>query len=406
MRSVLRPESGEALAAAIGLLARPPPQSPSAAAGGLRRLSDATVLGEPAGTGEEGEASDPRVGGASSSCSQRELVIHNDYGSLEPPDVAPDVVEAETDAEVAQGRLARRSQPESHRRLETVSEAAAGGREAAAAATDAAAAAVFTVSAEDGGAEAARGSRPVSLSARSLGSALPGPGSGRQGPASGRVPRGVGAGAGAGAGGGSHSVWLHALAPLRLTGLQLYGIGLYGIDLAALAELTTLRRLTLASAELSTDSLPHLAALPHLEELELMRCMPRRRIPHVGHFSFGAGASAGGSVRSRAGSVDSAGGGAAAAAEDEGELIVDVGQRALLELCMAAPRLRRLHVVRCAGTGAGAAGPDGPLGAAWVRRQLAALGPRKRGAGDGFGSVGQAGDATGADAGWPEVVWD
>ncbi|GLC47318.1 hypothetical protein PLESTB_001219100 [Pleodorina starrii] len=200
-----------------------------------------------------------------------------------------------------------------------------------------------------------------------------------------------------------HAVWISEMRPLGLLSLELYGIGVMAGDLEALAELRTLRRLTLASGELEVDSLPCLAALPHLEYLELARCYPCRSRRHGGSRTASTGAvvsrpSTGtGFARSSVGAAARAGGGfgrasggicvgsarislagsdAAAADGDGGEPGRPTGKRALLELCMTAPRLRHVLVVRCMGMVSRAEAAEGPLGAEWVRQRLLAAGPR------------------------------
>ncbi|GFR42246.1 hypothetical protein Agub_g3140 [Astrephomene gubernaculifera] len=155
---------------------------------------------------------------------------------------------------------------------------------------------------------------------------------------------------------GGHAVWISEMQPLRLAALELYGVGLMSYDLAAVAGLTTLRRLSLASGELAVHSLSRLAALPLLQHLELLRCTT---------------APASSDTAATAGAVD------ASAAEMGGDTAADDGRRALLELCMRAPRLRRVQVVRSAGTD-GACGRYGPFGVEWVRERLQALGSRRQ----------------------------
>jgi hypothetical protein len=222
--------------------------------------------------------------------------------------------------------------------------------------------------------------------------------------------------------------------------------------------------LILASGELEVDSLPFLAALPYLEYLELARCTPCRRRRRAGS----AGGTGGGYyARASAGTAGGFGrisGGAGVAgtsmarpscassegfcggADGEGEERRPSGKRALLELCLTAPLLRRVLVVRCTGLVCRAEGAEGPLGAEWVRQRLLAMGPRGSvtaagGPGTisedstptvtapaapasvagsrgllGRGSLGRLSlnrvsrrsvvRVSEADLGWPEVVWD
>ncbi|GIM02024.1 hypothetical protein Vretimale_6770 [Volvox reticuliferus] len=209
-----------------------------------------------------------------------------------------------------------------------------------------------------------------------------------------------------------HAVWISEMKPLGLASLELYGIGILAGDLEAVAELTTLQRLTLASGELEVDALPCLAALPLLEYLEMARCTPCR------HRRGGGGG--GGYVRpsTNSGFVRGSGGDAFARAsgaarlscasvyDNDGDVreVRPSGKRALLELCLTAPRLRKVFIVRCMGIVCGSGGTEGPMGAEWVRQRLLAAGPRIR---DGQpSSAPAAAPRSEVDFGWPEITWD
>ncbi|KAG2433676.1 hypothetical protein HXX76_008046 [Chlamydomonas incerta] len=196
-----------------------------------------------------------------------------------------------------------------------------------------------------------------------------------------------------------HARWLRLLLPLRLGALELYGVSLGAAELAALAGLAHLRTLSVSSAEVDAAALPALAALPRLHTLELLRCTP---MPHAAAALHAAAAG------------EEAAPAAAAAAAAGGS---DGGP--LLALCLAAPRLRRVYLVRPTGAVC-AGGGTGPLGAEWVRRRLAAL---KQAAGAVAGhtrpQAGAAASTAAAEADgevasaevvgrrhWPELAWD
>ncbi|KAG2495024.1 hypothetical protein HYH03_006956 [Edaphochlamys debaryana] len=157
-----------------------------------------------------------------------------------------------------------------------------------------------------------------------------------------------------------HVAWIQALVHMPdLTDLELYGIGLQRPDLEALARVGSLRALSISACELEPEGLPLLAALPSLERLELIRCVPR---------ATARDSTAGDGDRGR----------------------TNPG-RSLLALCEAAPALKRLYLMRGVGAGGGGGpfgGGDGPLGAAWLQRQI------------------EGGAVRGSGAPWPAVAWD
>ncbi|EFJ52748.1 hypothetical protein VOLCADRAFT_86037 [Volvox carteri f. nagariensis] len=167
-----------------------------------------------------------------------------------------------------------------------------------------------------------------------------------------------------------HAVWISEMRPLGLVSLELYGIGMRAGDVEAVSELSTLQRLTLASGELEVDALPYLANLPELEYLELSRCTPCR-VRRGGT----AGVHPSTSIGFARGSVGVARVSCASSYDGDGEGRPS-GKRALLQLCMTAPRLRRMLIVRCMGMVSQVESTEGPLGAEWVRQRLLAAGPR------------------------------
>lgn len=191
------------------------------------------------------------------------------------------------------------------------------------------------------------------------------------------------------------------------------------------------QRLTLASGELEVNWLPCLAALPLLEYLDLARCTPcRNHGSGLTSTSTGFGRESGGVARASASAgadysrVSVGAGGLvreSAAADRQVSNIGDgdtsretrpSGKHALLELCMTAPRLRRVYVVRCTGIVCRTEGVEGPLGAEWVRQKLLTAGPRMKDAVATAGRVGlgRASKAvtmvTEADLDWPEIRWE
>ncbi|GIL49823.1 hypothetical protein Vafri_6137 [Volvox africanus] len=231
-----------------------------------------------------------------------------------------------------------------------------------------------------------------------------------------------------------HAVWISEMRPLGLTSLELYGIGVLAGDLEAVAELTTLQRLTLASGELEVDALSCLAALPLLDYLELARCTPcRHRRANGGGFARPTTTS--GFIRGSAGDAIARSSCVARQScasvydhDGDGCEVRPSGKRALLDLCLLAPQLRKVFLVRRMGIVCGAEGTQGPMGAEWVRQRLVEAGPRG-GAARPRPAAGTAGDvlsikraslgrasaalaglaaAPGAEVelGWPEIKWD
>ncbi|GLI62973.1 hypothetical protein VaNZ11_005830 [Volvox africanus] len=235
-----------------------------------------------------------------------------------------------------------------------------------------------------------------------------------------------------------HAVWISEMQPLGLTSLELYGIGVLAGDLEAVAELMTLQRLTLASGELEVDALPCLAALPLLEYLELARCaLCRHRRADGGGFArpttSGFIRGSGGDVMARSSFATRQSCASVYDHDGDGSEVRPSGKRALLELCVTAPKLRKVFIVRRMGIVCGTEGTQGPMGAEWVRQRLLAAGPRVRAgrpppalvaaaagtAGDVLSikraSLGRASASSAVPAaapgaevelGWPEIKWD